>query len=535
MYSLTSIGRNLPRSQHLKPLAAFVRFQKTKASPLESEPGHENNDSAKPDPENNFVRPFEDIPGPERNLKTIAEFYVKSERFTKGYKMWDDLFEKYGPIFKEHMLFPFPSVHLLDPDDHEKVLRAEGKYPSRPIVDFWLEHRKRRNYFPGILLLEGEEWHRVRRGVAPKMMRPKIVEENIDNFNAVTKDAIARLVKIKESCGPDEHIPDLEGEMKRWATEGAGILAFDARLGLYEDPPTEEAMKFIQGMHDFLLLSHQLFFSVSYRMAQRFNIDTPKLKKFFKTADVLIEIGEIFVDKKMRELKEMAEKGIDPSEETQVVPLLTYLLAKKELTPEEVVAVAIDVIAAGVDTTSNSLLWLLYNLARNPHAQEKLYQEVESVVGKDGDVTSQSLAKLSYLKACVKESMRLNPVIPTNGRILDQDIVLSGYNVPAKTFINLETYCIARSEKYFQDALEFKPERWLRENRNEAHAFSSLPFGFGPRSCIGRRVAELEMYLFICKLLQRFQLEYHHDPLEMYQKIFMVPDKPVKINFIDRH
>lgn len=99
--------------------------------------------------------------------------------------------------------------------------------------------------------------------------------------------------------------------------KGAGILAFDARLGLYEDPPTEEAMKFIQGMHDFLLLSHQLFFSVSYRMAQRFNIDTPKLKKFFKTADVLIDIGEIFVDKKMRELKEMAEKGIDPSEETQ--------------------------------------------------------------------------------------------------------------------------------------------------------------------------------------------------------------------------
>lgn len=55
------------------------------------------------------------------------------------------------------------------------------------------------------------------------MMRPKIVEENIDNFNAVTKDAIARLVKIKESCGPDEHIPDLEGEMKRWATEGKSL------------------------------------------------------------------------------------------------------------------------------------------------------------------------------------------------------------------------------------------------------------------------------------------------------------------------
>lgn len=96
-----------------------------------------------------------------------------------------------------------------------------------------------------------------------------------------------------------------------------GTLAFDARLGLYEDPPKEEAMRFIQGVHDFFSISHELFFSLSRRIAKRFDIDTPKLKKFFKTADVLIEIGESFVDKKMRELKEMADKGIDPSGNTQ--------------------------------------------------------------------------------------------------------------------------------------------------------------------------------------------------------------------------
>lgn len=54
-------------------------------------------------------------------------------------------------------------------------------------------------------------------------MRPKVVEENIDNFNAVTKDAIARLVKLKETCRPDEHIPDLEGELSRWATESMSL------------------------------------------------------------------------------------------------------------------------------------------------------------------------------------------------------------------------------------------------------------------------------------------------------------------------
>ena len=59
----------------------------------------------------------------------------------------------------------------------------------------------------------------MRQSIAPKLMRPKTVEENIDNFNAVTDDAIARFVKLKETCGPDDHIPDLEGELCRFSTE----------------------------------------------------------------------------------------------------------------------------------------------------------------------------------------------------------------------------------------------------------------------------------------------------------------------------
>ena len=68
-------------------------------------------------------------------------------------------------------------------------------------------------------LRHGEEWKRVRQSIAPKMMRPKTVEENIDNFNAVSDDAIARFVKLKQACGPGDHIPDLEGELSRFSTE----------------------------------------------------------------------------------------------------------------------------------------------------------------------------------------------------------------------------------------------------------------------------------------------------------------------------
>ena len=66
----------------------------------------------------------------------------------------------------------------------------------------------------------GEQWQRIRAALAPKVMRPKVLEENIDNFNAVTKDAVERMVQVRDSNG---EVPDLEGELSKWSTEGKAI------------------------------------------------------------------------------------------------------------------------------------------------------------------------------------------------------------------------------------------------------------------------------------------------------------------------
>ena len=154
MYSsklhITSLCRNLPAAQHFKPVAAFWRSQKTEAAPLER--NETFRDSAKETAEDGGVRPFEDMPGPKKSFKSIVNLYRKSEGLTKGYKVNQSFFAQYGPIYKENML-GFNAVHITDPDDYERVFRAEGKYPRRPLIDAWLQHRKRRNYFPGIILL----------------------------------------------------------------------------------------------------------------------------------------------------------------------------------------------------------------------------------------------------------------------------------------------------------------------------------------------------------------------------------------------
>ena len=99
------------------------------------------------------VRAFEDIPEPN-GWKLMHDLFTKTERFAKGYKLFERLFEELGPIYKESVLLsPKTTVHVIEPEDIEKVFRAEGKYPRRLQLDIWFEYRKRRNYFPGLILL----------------------------------------------------------------------------------------------------------------------------------------------------------------------------------------------------------------------------------------------------------------------------------------------------------------------------------------------------------------------------------------------
>ena len=113
---------------------------------------------------------------------------------------------------------------------------------------------------------------------------------------------------------------------------------------------------------------------------------------------------------------------------------------------------------------------------------------------------------------------RLHGVLPVYGRVLQEDLILNGYLIPKKviavktifwdlwifnivvlkTSVNLCITHTSRSENYYKDALEFKPERWLSNESIDPYA--SLPFGYGPRMCIGRRVSEQEMYLIVSKV-----------------------------------
>ena len=99
---------------------------------------------------------------------------------------------------------------------------------------------------------------------------------------------------------------------------------------------------------------------------------------------------------------------------------------------------------------------------------------------------------------------------------------------------------MGRDEKLFEDAEAFRPERWLRKKdeipTDTAEAFSSIPFGFGTRMCIGRRIAELELHLLSARIVQQFEISYPPDAenVEPYVRGVTIPDRAVRAKFVDR-
>lgn len=150
------------------------------------------------------------------------------------------------------------------------------------------------------------------------------------------------------------------------------------------------------------------------------------------------------------------------------------------------------------------MLTLLYLLAKNPEKQQILRKEImEKLPSKDSQLTAASMKNLPYLRACIKESQRLEPVLVGTLRKMTNNIVLGGYQIPKQLYVVMCNNNMSNDEKNFKRCREFIPERFLKADPSVElkgrQPFAFLPFGFGPRICIGKRLAELEMEILMAK------------------------------------
>ncbi|BAF13905.1 cytochrome P450 93G1-like [Oryza sativa Japonica Group] len=196
--------------------------------------------------------------------------------------------------------------------------------------------------------------------------------------------------------------------------------------------------------------------------------------------------------------------------------LLDILLDKAEdgaaevkLTRDNIKAFIIDVVTAGSDTSAAMVEWMVAELMNHPEALRKVREEIEAVVGRDRIAGEGDLPRLPYLQAAYKETLRLRPAAPIAHRQSTEEIQIRGFRVPAQTAVFINVWAIGRDPAYWEEPLEFRPERFLAGGGGEGveprgQHFQFMPFGSGRRGCPGMGLALQSVPAVVAALLQCF-------------------------------
>lgn len=391
----------------------------------------------------------------------------------------DKLVETYGDfILYNGGLFKFYMIN--DADLVRDVLKQtnenydkQSKFYSR----FTLIGRS------GLITSEGEHWQRQRR-----MMNPFFTQRSIKDFYSNIETANKNLEKIWIQKSETGEIFNICDDMFTLSLDIIGNALFNLELPSFQ----EDIKRWSETIFEFLL-----------------KIPVPILSELWFPSPINLKLK-----KALREFDGLCSKIIESRRQERDPPndFLQKLLSAKDaesgsaMSDQEIVEELLSFILAGHETTSHTLSWTWYWLSMNPDAYQKVEDELGRLSLEDYPDFSR-MVELRYTTAAIKETLRMTPILSVLTRRATKDTELGGVKLKKDDMVLICFHCLHRNQKYWVSPEKYMPERFLdeeQEKRRNKNAY--LPFGGGPRFCIGNNLAMLEMVYSMAYIMKRFRV-----------------------------
>lgn len=337
----------------------------------------------------------------------------------------------------------------------------------------------------GLLTTEGEHWRRHRRMIQPAFHMDKLAAM-ADTMTQITTEDLEHWY---DPDRPDEPV-NLMDKFMQLTLRVAGVCMFGMDLSTDVSTVLHAAGVCIEHMTQ---RSRQLF-------KLPIAVPTEANRKFVQARSTL--------DQVVLGLAKARRDGSSP-EKADVLQLLLDArdedtgkgLDEKELRDE-----LLTMMGAGTETTALSLMWTCYFLSKYPSARRAVQEEVARVLG-DRTPTLADTRNMPLVKQVLDESMRLRPPFYGGARVAVGEDVISGVTIKPGTIMFTAVFAMHRHPKIWPNPEGFDPARFTPEASKDRHSLAFLPFGAGPKKCIGMNFANMEMQLVLPMLIQRFELD----------------------------
>nr|QIQ51159.1 cytochrome P450 CYP3 [Dermanyssus gallinae] len=340
-----------------------------------------------------------------------------------------------------------------------------------------------------------EQWKLVRTVMGYCMTSSKM-RSMIPKLDNVAKRLVAKLEHIAKG---DENQLDLKKYLSAYGLDSMVAIAFGIDLDCIEKPD-----------NDFIKYGSNIF-KPGFGLLMM--ILCPALLKYCPFADFPPKAtSEFFGALGKRILAEKRERLDEVIKNNTPDIMDLHLIAQREdpnnkITDEMLASQAFLFFIAGLDTTVNTLQLCTYFLAVNPEAQQRVYDEIRQVMDGRSDVQYQDVQKMKLLEASLLESTRLVPIIPLVDRICTRDTTVAGVPFKKGMMVEIPLPPMHRNPDYFPEPEKFIPERFLKDGEISSETAAFLMFGDGPKSCVGRRLALMNMQVLLANVLLTLRLD----------------------------
>ncbi len=436
-------------------------------------------------------------PGPRGHLLLGSLREVQREPLN----LLRDGFRQHGDIVRYR--FGSTSAFLLAHPDHIRhVLHDNHRNYDKHTIDYAMLGRLLGN---GLLTSDGAFWHRQRRLIAPMFHRQRVA-----GFCKLMVDSTLEMLDRWDVLAHSGEPFDVVAEMTRLTLVIVAKALFSADVSDDAEAIGPALTEVNRQLGEFSLLD---LIPV---------IPTPRKRRFRAAVRALDEVVSKIVDERRRatyrneDLLSMLLDAVD--EETS-----------KVMTERQVHDEVLTLLLAGHETTANALAWTWYLLAQNPEAADKLHHEIAGVLGERAP-GGLDLPQLPYTRMVIEESMRLYPPAWAISRNAISEDEIGGYRVRPGTNIIICSFVTHRHPAFWAEPERFDPERFSPARSEGRPNFAYLPFGGGPRVCIGNVFAMSEAQLVVATVAQRYRLQLAPGhPVELHPLVTLRPRHGIRM------